>query len=87
MVTAMKQVAESDSELTVEERNLLSVAYKQVIGTYRLPLRVLLGVEMKTGGSEHKRQIVKEYREKIESELENICHELLVRFIQYTIVL
>ena len=32
MVEAMKNVAGLDVELTVEERNLLSVAYKNVIG-------------------------------------------------------
>jgi hypothetical protein len=32
MVEAMKSVASLDMELTVEERNLLSVAYKNVIG-------------------------------------------------------
>ena len=32
MVQAMKRVAGLDLELTVEERNLLSVAYKNVIG-------------------------------------------------------
>jgi 14-3-3 protein epsilon len=32
MVEAMKNVASLDMELTVEERNLLSVAYKNVIG-------------------------------------------------------
>lgn len=30
-VTAMKDVAELDQELTIEERNLLSVAYKNII--------------------------------------------------------
>jgi len=32
MVEAMKSVAKMDVELTVEERNLLSVAYKNVVG-------------------------------------------------------
>jgi len=35
MVEAMKKVACLDVELTVEERNLLSVAYKNVIGARR----------------------------------------------------
>ena len=34
-VTAMKIVASLDVELTIEERNLLSVAYKNVIGARR----------------------------------------------------
>ena len=32
----MKKVAGMDVELTVEERNLLSVAYKNVIGRFNL---------------------------------------------------
>jgi hypothetical protein len=32
MVENMKRVAPSDQKLTVEERNLLSVAYKNIIG-------------------------------------------------------
>jgi len=38
MVDAMKKVAGLDVELTVEERNLLSVAYKNVVGARREPL-------------------------------------------------
>ena len=87
MVIAMKKVAESNSELTNEERNLLSVGYKNVVGTHRLSCRVLLIIEQKADGSERKRKMAKEYREEIESELKNTCHELLVRLIQSTIVL
>ncbi len=32
----MKKVAGMDVELTVEERNLLSVAYKNVIGMFKI---------------------------------------------------
>ncbi len=81
-MNAMKRVAESDTELTIEERNLLSVAYKNVIGSYRLPRRVISRIEEKVCGSEHKQQMVKEYREKIERELKDSCHEILVRLIQ-----
>jgi len=35
MVDEMKKVAKQDVELTAEERNLLSVAYKNVIGAQR----------------------------------------------------
>jgi len=34
----MKRVASSDQELTVDERNLLSVAYKNVVGARRASL-------------------------------------------------
>ena len=35
MIEAMKKVADLNQELTTEERNLLSVAYKNVIGSPR----------------------------------------------------
>ena len=46
MTKAMKTVAESSSEeLTVEERNLLSVAYRNVIGARRASYRILNQIE------------------------------------------
>ena len=47
MVESMKQVAMLDVELTVEERNLLSVGYKNVIGARRASWRILSSIEQK----------------------------------------
>lgn len=47
MVEAMKKVASLDVELTVEERNLLSVAYKNVIGARRASWRIISSIEQK----------------------------------------
>jgi len=47
MVQAMKKVAALDVELTVEERNLLSVAYKNVIGARRASWRIISSIEQK----------------------------------------
>ena len=47
MVEAMKKVAFLDQELTVEERNLLSVAYKNVIGARRASWRIISSIEQK----------------------------------------
>jgi 14-3-3 protein epsilon len=47
MVTDMKDVARQPQELTVEERNLLSVAYKNVIGSRRASWRVVTSIEQK----------------------------------------
>jgi 14-3-3 protein epsilon len=41
MIASMKKVATLGSDLSVEERNLLSVAYKNVIGARRASWRVL----------------------------------------------
>jgi hypothetical protein len=83
MLVAMKKVVESNSELTIEERNLLSVAYKNVISSYRSPWRMISNIEYKAQSSQRQREMIKAYREKIENELKDICHDILVRsFIQ-----
>lgn len=82
MVAAMKKVAESNTELTNSERNLLSVAYKNMIGSYKVPWRVMSCIECKAEGSERKQQLATEYRIKIESEMKDIYHELLVGLLQ-----
>merc|ERR1712096_146514 len=77
MAASMKAVTESGIELSNEERNLLSVAYKNVVGARRSSWRVISSIEQKTEGSERKQQMAKEYREKVESELREICNDVL----------
>ena len=78
MASSMKSVTETGIELSNEERNLLSVAYKNVVGARRSSWRVISSIEQKTEGSERKQQMAKEYREKVESELREICNDVLV---------
>jgi len=73
----MKQVTEKDADLSNEERNLLSVAYKNVVGARRSSWRVISSIEQKTEGSEKKQAMAKEYRDKVEKELTKICEEVL----------
>ena len=47
MVESMKKIAKSDVDLTCEERNLLSVAYKNVIGARRASWRIISSIEQK----------------------------------------
>jgi 14-3-3 protein epsilon len=79
MVENMKRVASSDQELTVEERNLLSVAYKNVIGARRASWRIVSSIEQKeeSKGNEPQVVMIKTYREKIETELAKICEDIL----------
>lgn len=79
MAQAMKQVTETGVELSNEERNLLSVAYKNVVGARRSSWRVISSIEQKTEGVEKKQQMAREYREKVEKELREICYDVLVR--------
>ncbi|KAM3596876.1 uncharacterized protein V6R79_022038 [Siganus canaliculatus] len=75
MAAMMKLVTEKNPKLSPEERNLLSVAYKNVVGARRSSWRVISSIEQKT--EPEKNPQVKEYREKIEKELQDICKEVL----------
>lgn len=83
MASAMKAVTETGVELSNEERNLLSVAYKNVVGARRSSWRVISSIEQKTEGSERKQQMAKEYREKVEKELRDICYDVLVSMLNH----
>jgi len=75
MAAAMKDVAKQTQELSVEERNLLSVAYKNVIGSRRASWRVISSIEHK--GEADKLHLIKDYKAKIEDELVGICNDIL----------
>ncbi len=79
MVENMKSVASEDQELSVEERNLLSVAYKNVIGARRASWRIVTSIEQKeeSKGNSVQVTLIKEYRQKIEAELAKICEDIL----------
>ncbi|KAI2662128.1 14-3-3 protein epsilon [Labeo rohita] len=79
MVESMKNVAGKDTELTVEERNLLSVAYKNVIGARRASWRIISSIEQKeeSKGGEGKLKMIREYRQTVENELKSICNDIL----------
>ena len=68
----MKQYAEMCKVLSSENRNLLSVAFKNVVGSRRSAWRILSSDDQKT---EQK----KAYTEKIVTELKGICNNVLVR--------
>lgn len=49
------------------------------MGARRSSWRVISSIEQKTEGNEKKRQMAFDYRVKIETELQEICHDVLVR--------
>ncbi len=75
----MKIIASENRDLTVEERNLLSVAYKNVIGARRASWRIVTSIEQKEESKGNSSQVglIKEYRQKIEAELAKICDDIL----------
>ena len=86
MAASMKKVTELGMELSNEERNLLSVAYKNVVGARRSSWRVISSIEAKSENSSEKKQaMAKEYREKVEGELTSICKDVLALLDQHLI--
>merc|ERR1712098_1037901 len=79
MADYMKQVGGSPGELQVEERNLLSVAYKNAVGSRRASWRIISSVEQKetSKGNDVNAGHAKSYRGKVEAELQGICDTIL----------
>ncbi|KAH0895653.1 hypothetical protein HID58_045221 [Brassica napus] len=82
MVNFMEKLvtgATPSSELTVEERNLLSVAYKNVIGSLRAAWRIVSSIEQKEESRKNEEHValVKDYRSKVETELSSVCEGIL----------
>lgn len=78
MLSYMKRVVQMDQELSVEERNLLSVAYKNTVGTRRTSWRALCQIEQKeeSKGSKHI-GLCKDLKKQIEQELSDFCNDIL----------
>merc|ERR1712100_30873 len=79
MANYMEEVGKGDGELSVEERNLLSVAYKNAVGSRRAAWRIITSVEQKekSKGNEENAKYAKEYCAKVETELQKICDTIL----------
>uniref|UniRef100_A0A670J1D3 14-3-3 domain-containing protein n=1 Tax=Podarcis muralis TaxID=64176 RepID=A0A670J1D3_PODMU len=84
-IPGMKAVTEQGAELSNEERNLLAVVYKNVVGGRRSAWRVISSTEQKTDGNDKKMQLVKDYQEEVESELQSICTTVLELLDKYLI--
>uniref|UniRef100_A0A914HE10 14-3-3 domain-containing protein n=1 Tax=Globodera rostochiensis TaxID=31243 RepID=A0A914HE10_GLORO len=93
MAQLIKKVIESGNVLINEERNLFAVAYKNVVGALRSSCRAIASVEQYMEDSEvqeedsevQEMQVAMEYREKIESELRDMCQDVLDLLDKYLI--
>jgi 14-3-3 protein epsilon len=79
MLDYMKRaLVDQKDELTVEERNLLSVAYKNSVGTRRTAWRVISSIETKEEAKNSPNlPLLRDYKAKIEAELDKICNEII----------
>ena len=69
-----------ESEVTTchsDERNLLSVAYKNVVGSRRSAWRVLKSIRGREDNDE-KNKMTDDYIKTVEKELNDICKEVIV---------
>ncbi len=83
-----KYVKEKEASLSPEVRNLLSVAYKNVVGARRSAWRALSSIEHHSESSTSSNsnvEVVKSYKKEVEVELNAICNDVIVSL--YIIVL
>ena len=75
---AIEFTKKTKGELTLDERNILSVAFKNAVGSRRASWRVLTSVEQKEEKKE-KGQVekVRKYKQTIEKELKVYCDKVL----------
>jgi len=69
----------SNEMLDIDERNLLSVAYKNVVGTKRQSRRIL-----SEGQLDMEKEMIDKYRSIVETELEKVCNEVLELLVKTT---
>nr|AGU38301.1 14-3-3 protein [Cryptocaryon irritans] len=78
MLSHMKKVVQMNQELSIEDRNLLSIAYKNSVGSRRTAWRAISSIEQKEEAKGSKNlQLLREYKKKIESELNDYCNDIL----------
>lgn len=72
-------VQKERTSLSTEDRNLLSAAYKNLVGNRRTSWRILNSIEQKETkrGNDENKTRASEYRLKVENELRSFCREIL----------
>jgi len=80
MMTFLDIMVKNKTEgLTSDERNLLSIAYKNTISLRRTAIRTLLAYEAKEKKKENSPYLdfIVEYKSKVEKELEELCERII----------
>jgi len=76
MVEAMRSIAKLGVELTSDERSLLSVAYKNVVGSRRASWKIISSMDQKETAASIK-VLIQQYLAKVEKELSEVCRDII----------
>ncbi|KAJ5080543.1 14-3-3 protein epsilon [Anaeramoeba ignava] len=76
VVDCMKKIADMRTELSSDERNLISLGYKNLVGARRNAWRTVIALEEKETAQEQL-DIIRDYKKKIEQEIQKFCDEFL----------
>jgi len=78
MMEFMKKVTQMDQEMSEEERDLLSMAFKEAIGVRRRSWRVVCNIEKKEDENKNRFiNLIRDYKDRIEKEVVRIAEEML----------
>ena len=79
MVDNIKKIARLNVQLTREERDMLSVGFKDVLRPKRASRLKISSIEQNEEMITNQRyaELIKEYRLKVEQELSYVCHDLV----------
>lgn len=83
MLKYMNQVLNFDQEISQEERNLLSVAYKNSVSSKRTAWRIIENLEKKENqkaqspDQQMHLELIQKFRKKIEQELDVSCNDII----------
>lgn len=75
--TTLTATSSSGPLLSIEERNLLSIAYKNITGSLRNSLRLIDTLEKREGATKQELALLKRQRDKVEKDLSAKCKDLL----------
>lgn len=79
MASVSRASASMNTSLSVEERNLLSVAFKNAVGSRRASWRIISSVEQKEISKQNMDGVRRseQYRRTVEQELDTLCSDIL----------
>lgn len=77
MKAFVKAVLDSNKDIDTEGRNLLSVAYKNVVGTLRTSWRTLTSEDLMKDEQSPSAEDIKKYKTIVEKQLETVCQDVL----------